>query len=115
MTLVYMSAESEEFLTRFGIKHRIASAYNPNSNKLAEGAIKAAKRMLRDNTGTQGTLNTDKFLAALLAKRNKPDPKITMSSINVVFSRQSRTSYPSDPAASESRPGGLRCLSHDRL
>ena len=101
MTLVYMSAESEEFLTRFGIKHRIASAYNPNSNKLAEGAIKAANRMLRDNTGTQGTLNTDKFLAALLAKRNKPNPKITMSSSNVVFSRQIKDLIPI-------RPGRLR-------
>ena len=41
--------------TRFGIKHRVSSAYKPHSNQLAEGAVKAAKRMLRDNTGAQGT------------------------------------------------------------
>ena len=48
---VYKSAETQEFLTRFNIRHRVASAYNPHSNQLVEGAIKAAKRMLRDNTG----------------------------------------------------------------
>ena len=100
MTLVYMSAETKEFLTRFGIKHRIARA-SANRNQLAEGAIKAAKRMLRDNTGMQGTLDTNKFLAALLAKRNKPNPKTTMSSSDVVFSRQIKDLIPI-------RPGRLR-------
>ena len=58
---VYQSAKTQDFLSRFGIKHRVSSAYNPHSNQLAEGAVKAAKRMLRDNTGAQGTLHTNKF------------------------------------------------------
>ena len=44
--------------------------------------------MLRDNTGAFGTLDTDKFLAALLTHRNKPDPKTSMSSSDVVFGRK---------------------------
>ena len=65
--LVYKSAETKEFLARFAIRHRVSSAYNPHSNQLAEGGVKAAKRMLRANTGAQGTLDTNKFLAALLS------------------------------------------------
>ena len=33
---VYKRAETQEFLARFGIKHRVASAYNPHSNQLAD-------------------------------------------------------------------------------
>ena len=57
--------------------------------------------MLRDNTGVQGTLDTNKFLTALLAQRNKPDPETTMSSSDVVFSRQIKDLMPI-------RPGRLR-------
>ena len=56
---VYTSAKTQEFLRRFGIRHRVASEYNPHSNQMAEGAVKAAKRMLKDNTGEFGTLDTD--------------------------------------------------------
>ena len=86
--MVYKSAKTQEFLSRFGIMHRVASVYNPHSNQLAEGAVKAAKRMLRDNTGTQGTLDPNKFLAALLAHRNKPDPETTISSSDILFWRR---------------------------
>ena len=66
----------------------MSSSYNPHSNQLAEGAVKATKQMLRDNMGAQGTLDTDKFLAALLTHRNKPDPVTSMSSSDVVFGRR---------------------------
>ena len=33
---VYKSAETQEFLTRFDIRHRLSSAYNPHSNQLAD-------------------------------------------------------------------------------
>ena len=36
---VYKSTKTQEFLSRFGIKHRVTSAYNPHSNQLAEGAV----------------------------------------------------------------------------
>ena len=98
---VYKSAKTEEFLSRFGIKHRVVSAYNPHSNQLAEGAIKAIKRMLRGNKGAQGTLDTNKFLPALLTHRKKADPETTMSSINIIFGRRIKDLMPI-------RPGPLR-------
>ena len=54
---VNKSPKTLEFLSRFGIKHRVASAYNPHSNQLAEGTVKAARRMVKDNPGAQGTLD----------------------------------------------------------
>ena len=95
---VYMSSEVQEFLTRFGVRHRVASAYNPHSNQRAEGAVKAAKRMLEDNTGPQGTLDTNKFLAAQLAHRNKPDPQTNLSSSEVVFGRRIVDLLPHKPS-----------------
>ena len=59
--MVFKSAEVQEFLARFGVKHRVSSAYNPHFNQLAEGAFKTAKRMLEDNTEAQGTVNTDQI------------------------------------------------------
>ena len=91
---VYKSAETQEFLARFGIKHRVASAYNPHSNQLVGGSVKAAKRILRDNTGAQSTLDTNKYLAAQLAHQTRPDPETSMSSSDVVFGRQIKDLMP---------------------
>ena len=57
--------------------------------------------MHRDNTGAQGTHDTNKFLAALLAHRNKADPETTMSSSDVIFGRRIKDLMPI-------RPGRLR-------
>ena len=69
---VYKSAEVQELAAKFGVQHRVSSAYNPQSNQRAEGAVKAAKRLIRDNVGRDGTLDTDQFLAAILMHRNTP-------------------------------------------
>ena len=62
-----------------------------------EGAVKAGKRMLRDNTGPQVMLNTDKYLSAQLAHRNKPDPETSLSSRDVVFGRRIKDLMPVKP------------------
>ena len=54
--------------------------------------------MLRDNTGAFGTLDTDKFLAALLTHRNKPDPETSMSSSDIVFGRKIKDLMPIKPS-----------------
>ena len=96
----YKSVETQEILGRFGIRHRVWSTYNPQSNQLAEGAVKADKRMLRDNTGAQGTLDTDKFIAALLAQRNKPDQRPPCPAAATWYlAGGSRTSCQSIPAS----------------
>ena len=44
----------------------LSAAYNPHSNCRAEIAVKAGKRLLRDNVGYNGTLDTDKVMRAVL-------------------------------------------------
>ena len=70
----FTSHELKDFLYRWGVKHRISSAYHPTSNKRAEVAVKSAKRLIRENTGNNGSIVTDKMVRALLAHRNTPDP-----------------------------------------
>ena len=71
---VYTSSEMSGFFRKWGVKQRISTAYNPQANKRAEVGVKAAKRIIRENVGHLGTLNTNKFHQALLAHRNAPDP-----------------------------------------
>ena len=54
--------------------------------------------MLRDNTEAQGTLDTNKFLPALLAHLHKPDLNTTMSRSNMVFCRKMKDLMPIKPA-----------------
>jgi hypothetical protein len=54
------------------VRHRLSSAYNPHSNCRAELAVKVGKKLLRDNTGHGGSLDTDKLMRAVLQYRNTP-------------------------------------------
>ena len=91
---VYTSREAQEFFKRFDIKHRVSSSYFPHSNQRAETAVKAAKRMIQDNTGFNGSLDTDAFLVALLQHRNTPSAGLKMSPSEVIFGRKIRDLFP---------------------
>ena len=68
----FTAQESKDFYRRWGIHHRLSSAYFPQSNGRAELAVKATKRLLEDNVGPNGELNSDKVVCALLQQRNTP-------------------------------------------
>ena len=70
----FKASLTSEFLMRWGIHHLMSSAYFPQSNGRAEVAVKTAKRLLLSNLSPSGSLNTDKFLRAVLQLRNTPDP-----------------------------------------
>ena len=55
----FVAKESTDFYTRLGVRHRLSSAYFPQSNGRAEVAVKLTKRLLEDNMGVNGNLNTD--------------------------------------------------------
>ena len=76
-----------EFLHRWGVKHRLSSAYHPQSNGRAEVAVKSAKRLLRCNVGPTGSLDNDRLLRALLQLRNTPDPDCNVSPAQIIFGR----------------------------
>ena len=91
---------TQEFLRKWGVSHRISSAYHPQSNGRAEVAVKTVKRLMRSNTSAHGSLDTDRFLRAMLQLRNTPDPDCGQSPSEIVFGRLLRdnlsfTSYKS--------------------
>ena len=58
--------------------------------------MKTMKRLLMDNTGTNGALNGDEFMAAILQYRNTPDSATGISPAMYTFHRQLRDFLP-DP------------------
>ena len=63
--------------------------------------MKSAKRLLRENVNTDGSLSIDKFSRALLSHRNTPDPDTGVSPAQVLFGSQS------NPAQQVQAAGGL--------
>ena len=81
---------TRSFLKQWKVRHRVSSAYHPKSNGRAEVAVKTVKRLMRSNVAPSGSLNTDKFLTAMLQLRNTPDPDCGVSPAEIVFGRQLR-------------------------
>ena len=90
----FIANNTQDFLTRWGVQVRQSAAYNPQSNGRAELAVKSTKRLLEDNIGPDGTLDTEKFLQAILIKRNTPDPLTKISPAEIVFGRKLRDTIP---------------------
>ena len=90
----FTASETKTFLTTWGVRHRISSAYHPQSNGRAEVAVKSVKRLLRANTSASGSLNTDKVVQGLLQLRNTPDADCCLSPAEIVFGKPLRDSLP---------------------
>ena len=82
------------FLDSWKVHHRITSVANPHANSRAEIAVKTVKRMLMDNTGPSGSLDTDKFQRAMLTYRNSIDPVTKASPALIIFGRPIRDAIP---------------------
>ena len=90
----FTSDETGDFFQRWGINHRVSASYNPQSNGRAELAVKSTKRLLENNIGPDGKLDTENFLRALLIKRNTPDPGCKLSPAEIIFGRNLRDTLP---------------------
>ena len=86
----FTASSTCDFLGKWGVKHRISSAYHPQSNGRAEVAVKTTKRLLRSNIGPTGSLDNDRFLRALLQLRNTPDPDCDISPAQIIFGKPLR-------------------------
>ncbi|GFN88136.1 hypothetical protein PoB_001464200 [Plakobranchus ocellatus] len=53
-----------------GVTYRLSSVASPHSNCRAEVEVKTIERLTTVHTGTQGSLDTDKFQSAMLQYRN---------------------------------------------
>lgn len=91
------TASTQKFLKDWKVKFRLSSAYFPHSNQRAEVGVRTAKRMLRENISPGGSLDTNKFLRALLTHRNTPDRDTGKSPAQVVFARPIKDFFPVRP------------------
>ena len=90
----FSSTVTQRALKQWGTHHRISSVAHARSNGRAEVAVKSMKRLLMDNTGPSGTLNSDEFLAAILQYRNTPDSATGTSPAMFALHRQLRDFLP---------------------
>ena len=54
----FIAKETESFLKRWGVRHRLSSVAFPSSNGRAELAVKLTKRLLMNNVSTNGDLKS---------------------------------------------------------
>ena len=87
----------EQFLARWGVRHRTSSDYNPHSNLRAETAVKTAKRLLMTSTGSDGSPIWDKVCQAILQHRNTPVRELNLSAAQLLFGRPIRDFLPVKP------------------
>jgi len=93
----FIAKETADFLKRWGVEHRLSSAYHPRSNGRAEVAVKAMKRLLRDNVSLNGEIDSESYMRAILQFRNTPDLSSKLSPADVVFGRPLRDVLPINP------------------
>ena len=90
----YIATHTQAFLKRWGVAHRLSSAYHPHSNLRAKLGVKVIKRLLRENIGTNGDLDTDRFGRAILAYRNTPCKDLGQSPAQILYGRSLRDHLP---------------------
>ena len=94
----FMSHIFQSFLKEWGVTyHRVSSSYFPHSNLRAETAVKSAKRILLNNTKSDGSPIWDKIYKALMAHRNTPDLEWKLSPAQLIFGRPVRDFLPVNP------------------
>ena len=92
----FASIAFKQFLLTWNVAHRISSPEYAQSNGRAELGVKAAKRILLDNTGPNGSINTDHATRALLMYRNTPIQHLGLSPAQILFHRSLRDCVPID-------------------
>ena len=88
-----MSSSTKEFLKTWDVTYRRASAYYPRSNGRVEVAVKQAKRLLRSNVNKSGSLDSDKFLGAMLQLRNTPYSDCQVAPAVIIYGGQLQDSF----------------------
>jgi len=92
----FIAKETADFLKRWGVEHRLSSAYHPRSNGYTKVAVKAMKRLLRD-VSLNGEIDSESYTRAILQFRNTPDPSSKLYRLTSYFGRPLRDVLPIKP------------------
>lgn len=90
----FAAYSTQEFFRKWGVRHRLSSAYHSRSNGRAEAGVKSMKRLLLGNISQDGSIRTDALTRALLQFRNCPDPANGLSPAEIVFGRTLKDALP---------------------
>lgn len=68
----FTASTFQSFLRRWGVRHRISSPHYPASNGRAEAAVKQMKKILRGSVRSDGSVDRDEVVEAVLLYKNTP-------------------------------------------
>jgi transposase InsO family protein len=88
----FTSATFRHFMLKWGIRHVFSAPHYPQSNGLAESAVKAMKNLIASAT-VNGRLDSDEFVQGLIEFRNTPRAN-GKSPAQMVFGRPMRSDVP---------------------
>ncbi|MEL6802194.1 MAG: DDE-type integrase/transposase/recombinase [Bacteroidota bacterium] len=100
----FQSSQFLQFLKNWNVSHRVSSPYYPQSNGRAELGVKTAKRMLREHTNSDGSLDNDEVAMALLQYHNTPMQQGCMSPAQLLFGRSLPDFLPVSPRMYQLHP-----------
>ena len=87
-----LQANFRSFMKRWGVVHQLSSPHYPQSNGLAESAVKAMKRIVQKTT-LNGVLDVEAFCKGIIEFRNTPRQN-GKSPAEFVFGREMRAVVP---------------------
>ena len=68
----FTAEETQQWLSKWGVNHRLLSVVPAHSNGRAEMGVKTCQRMLMDNTGPNGEINLNNFKRGMLQYPDTP-------------------------------------------
>ena len=95
----FTAEETQQLLSNWGVHHRLSSVELAHTNGRAELGVKTCKRMLMDNTGSNGEINLDKFQRGMLQYRNTPYRDTGLSPAQIIFRRPIKDFIPILPGS----------------